>query len=329
MKTYLTLDYELFLGSITGSVELCLVKPMEYLCDLADKYQVKFTVFVDAVYLLALKRFRKYHKIDRDYATAVRHLLVLAQKGHAIGFHLHPHWAYSEYNGQNWITLPDHYKLSDIPLDEASAIIKESKYLLEEVVGMKVSTFRAGGFSIQPFEPYSAIFNECGLSADSSVIYGMYYNSDNQKYDYRNAPYKDKYQFYKDICAEDTNGPFAEYPIATHNVSPIFWWKLSLLRILRLNKEKHKTWGDGKPIETNSQSILSRLTRPQMSFACMDGYKSSLLINMRESQQKVFGQDACFVIIGHPKLTTPYSLKMLEQIIKKYVEVDDFMVLNQ
>jgi hypothetical protein len=327
MKIYLTLDYELFLGLTTGTVELCLIKPMEFLCNMADKYNIKFTLFVDSTYLYALKKFIKYQNIERDYNTVIEHLLFLKQKGHIIALHLHPHWFYADYNGNNWIVPPGHYKLSDIPFEKARDIITESKLLLEEVVDTKVSAFRSGGFSIQPFEPYIKIFDEIGIEVDSTVLRGMFYNSDNQQYDYRNAPDKDCYRFSKNICKEDDTGSrgVLEYPISTHTISPLFWWKLSLLRILRL--KSHKTFGDGKSIDTNSQSIISRLTKPQMGFACMDGYKSSQLFKMREQHFKEFGQEAHFVVIGHPKLATPYSIKTLESFVENSLVHHTFEVL--
>jgi hypothetical protein len=90
-----------------------------------------------------------------------------------------------------------------------------------------------------------------------------------------------------------------------------------LLRILK--SEKHQIFGDGKSVETTSQSILSRLTKPQMGFACMDGYKSSLLFKMREQQLKKYGQDSHFVIIGHPKLATPYSVKTVDKFVAESI----------
>jgi hypothetical protein len=324
MKIYLTLDYELFLGTFTGSVESCLIKPIEYLCDIADKRDIKFTIFVDAAYLLALRKFSKYQQLNRDYSTVVKNLSLLKQRGHAIGLHIHPHWFYADYNEENWILSPGHYKLPDIPFEEARTILMDSKALLEEIVDTKVSVFRAGGFSIQPFTPYAELFEKLDLKIDSSVLSGLYYNSDNQQYDYRNAPYKDYYRFGGNICEEDTNGQFSEYPISTHLVSPLFWWKLSLLRILKV--KGHETFGNGKSIESTTSSILSRLTKSQMGFACMDGYKSSLLFTMQEKHLKAFGKDACFVIIGHPKLATIYSIKNLDKFITDSFDRHSFEV---
>jgi peptidoglycan/xylan/chitin deacetylase (PgdA/CDA1 family) len=327
MNIYFTLDYELFLGSATGSVYSCLIKPMELLCNIVDRYNIKFTIFADATYLLALKKNDNYSSTERDYKDVVSHLRLLQKKGHSIQLHIHPHWMYSEYNGKEWNVMPNHYKLSDIPIEEANGIIKKSKELLEEIIDDKVSVFRAGGFSIQPFELYAEIFENLGLRIDSSVLCSMYYDSDNQQYDYRNAPDKYYYRFNENVCMDaGADGVFEEYPISTHIISPLFWWRLSLLRILKI--KGYHTFGDGKSVETTSQSIMSRLIKSQRGFACSDGYKSSLLFKMRDQQLKTFGQTANFVILGHPKLATPYSIKNLAKFIAKFVDIDTFQILK-
>jgi hypothetical protein len=179
---------------------------MEYFCNIADKYNIRFTVFVDATWLLALRKFIKYPRIEKDYNTVRQHLVFLKRKGYALQLHIHPHWCYADYIGSDWVIQPNHYKLSDLPSEDACNIIIQAKSLLEEIIDDNVSAFRAGGFSIQPFEPYSELFENLRLVLDSSVLAGLYYNSDNQQYDYRDAPYKDHYQFGKDICKEDRGG---------------------------------------------------------------------------------------------------------------------------
>ena len=57
MNCFITLDYELFLGEKTGTVDGCLVKPMDALLRVLDKYGIKANVMVDAAYLLRMKQF--------------------------------------------------------------------------------------------------------------------------------------------------------------------------------------------------------------------------------------------------------------------------------
>lgn len=52
MNVFFTIDYELFLGGNTGTVRNCLIRPLNALTELLDKYQIKLTLFVDAAYLL-------------------------------------------------------------------------------------------------------------------------------------------------------------------------------------------------------------------------------------------------------------------------------------
>jgi hypothetical protein len=313
MKIFLTLDYELFLGSHTGSVEKCLIEPMAKLCSTADKYGVKFTIFVDATYLLALKNHLDCPALQIDYRQIKAHLLHLKSSGHSLQLHIHPHWLHA------------HYRLSQLSKEEATHVITQSKQLLEEIIQQNIHAFRAGGFSIQPFEPYSKLFKDLELKIDSSVLPGCYYNSNNQQYDYRSSPAKDKYSFSKDVCEEDACGEFVEYPITTHSISFWFWWKFALLKLLK--GKKHIMMGDGISVETTAQSIFTRLTKSQAGFACMDGYKSSLLHKMKKQQEKRFGRDANFVVLGHPKLTTPYSIDKLDEFIGAYVNTDIFDTL--
>ena len=52
MNIYFTFDYELFFGSNSGTIENCIVKPTNELIKIANKYNVKFTFFVDSGFLI-------------------------------------------------------------------------------------------------------------------------------------------------------------------------------------------------------------------------------------------------------------------------------------
>jgi hypothetical protein len=65
-----------------------------------------------------------------------------------------------------------------------------------------------------------------------------------------------------------------------------------------------------------------------MGFVGMDGYKSSLLFKMREKHLKIFGKDARFVVIGHPKLATLYSIKVLDKFINESLAHHTFETLQ-
>ena len=56
MNIYITLDYELFFGPDSGTVENCIIEPTEQLLNIVDPLGVKFVCFVDSGYLLALEK---------------------------------------------------------------------------------------------------------------------------------------------------------------------------------------------------------------------------------------------------------------------------------
>ena len=56
MDIRISFDYELFFGSVSGSAKKCIIEPTQKLIDIASKYHVPFIFFVDAGYLVQLKK---------------------------------------------------------------------------------------------------------------------------------------------------------------------------------------------------------------------------------------------------------------------------------
>lgn len=327
MKILLTLDYELFLGSKTGTVKECLIEPMKAFLEGTEKYGAKFTIFVDATYLYKLKEYAsEYSQLYTEYTLITQHLQNLQQRGHEIQLHIHPHWFYSNFDGKAWKLDHDHYKLCDFPIEKAEILFLKSKQLLDEIIGKKTIAFRAGGFSTQPTVILKQLFNKAGIKIDSSVCPETYYNSPQQKYNYTHCPNKTMWYFYNDICREDINKHFLEIPITMYSISPLFYWKLVATRLLKLSK--HMTIGNGNSVKTTSESIYQRLTRKTLGMATIDGFKSSILKDIYKYHKSK--NNTTFCIIGHPKLATPYSINKLSdfcQYVKK--QNDEFVTISQ
>ena len=99
MNVFITIDYELFMGKISGSVEKCLITPMDNFTGMLDNYGIKTTVFVDAAYLLRMKQLRNENEnLRRDFELVSSHIKQMILQGHDIQMHFHRHWLYSEYN---------------------------------------------------------------------------------------------------------------------------------------------------------------------------------------------------------------------------------------
>lgn len=315
MKILFTLDYELFLGSRTGTVEECLVKPLNLYLDKVEKYGLRFTIFVDAAYLFALKRGAKLHeKLRHDFQTVSAHLLFLQERGHDIQLHIHPQWYFSTFTGTEWKLDVTHYKLSDVAEEEMQRLFRESKSLLDNLLGKQTIAYRAGGFSAQPTGKLTALFRQNDLLCDSSVCPGVKYSSNSQRYDYTTVPNKTFYRFENDICQEETNGGFLEIPITMHEVSPLFHWKLAFVRLAQKFglSSFHSTFGNGLGVVTTNESILERLSKRVNTMATIDGYKIQFLKAAISQQEKNSCDLMC--IIGHPKLATPYSVDCIESV---------------
>lgn len=308
MDILLTLDYELFLGSETGSVDNCLIIPMQKLQITAEKYGAKFTIFVDATFLYMLKQYSsKYDKAYKDFKTIRNHLCLLDSLGHDIQLHIHPHWFYSSFDGEQWELDHKHYKLCDLDLEDANRVFSESKNLLDEILGKKTKVFRAGGFSTQPTPMLRKLFESNGVLIDSSVCPHTSYHSSHQEYDYYNCPDTALYHFGDDICKEDSTSALIEVPISMYKVSPFYYWLLVVNRLLKV--KKHIKWGDGVSVQTTKDSIFERLTRYTYNMATIDGFKSLFLKDAYKNTKKN-GIDT-FCVLGHPKLATPYSIGKL------------------
>ncbi len=327
MKVLITLDYELFLGSRTGSVENCLTTPMQLLHNAVNEVGARFTIFVDATYLLRTKQLSigEPHLAD-EYARLTEHLSMLNEQGHDLQLHIHPHWAYSSYENGEWKLDPNHYKLVDLDREHAISLVTQAKELLDGIIGKKTRAFRAGGFSAQPTEMLTSIFSAAGLIADSSVCPGSVYDSLQQQYDYTHTPDKDIYHFGEDICKESAAGTFLEFPITMHRVSPVFHWKLVANRLTK--RPQHRTYGDGISVKTTNESIIARLTSYQNCQATIDGYKITFLPSAYRKHQAQHRE--LFTVMGHPKLATPFSVDRLRRFAQQVISSGDtFTTISQ
>ena len=327
MNITLTLDYELFLNDITGTVENCLIKPMKELQKICDKYKINITIFVDAAYLYKLNELRyKYPKLQKDYDKIVENIQWLVKKGLDVQLHIHPQWYYSEYNGDDWVLDWNHYKLSDMPKEYAFKMFKTSKLLLDKLVGYETSLFRAGGYSIQDFD-YVSCFKDNGIIGDSSVLPGSFIRHKTHSYDYRSASYG-VYKFDNNINKPVETGTFWEFPICATQAIPI-WKYRNIKKKWMLQTEPN--WGDGgdKPIVSKIGKIKALLSSFEL-FKHPHGtidYQSYFWLKESYEYTKPYGY---MTIIGHPKNFSASSLFYFDAFIKECQKNGDtFVTMHQ
>ena len=329
MKAYITLDYELFMGSKVGTIDNCLIKPMNALTEMLDKYDIKCNVFVDAAYLLRLYQLKENKIIEEQFKIVTQHISSLSKQGHAIQFHFHPQWLYSNYE-DGWVMDFDHYKISDMPLEDVKTLIPQAIELLQSYSYNKLKAFRAGGYSFPNASYFYEILRKYEINIDTSVLKGAKVQSKYQSYDYRNIPKESPYRFDRNLCVVDNGGYFTEYPISTNTLIGFRYCflKYKLSKIYKnINEHRDSKYGDGSPIGIPSEKIRSiiinikRLVTPNIISATIDGVFSLYLDNAYRNSINTINSKT-FVIIGHPKNLSEKSLSVFEKFITHHKELE-------
>ncbi len=309
---FLTFDYELFFGRKTGSVEKCLLEPTSRLMQLGEKFKAKFTFFVDVMYLMKLSSYQTDHGLRKDYTLILAQLTELINKGHDIQLHLHPHWLNAVYNGE-WHLDYSNYRLQNFSEEDVCEIIRSSVTYLESITNRKVFAFRAGGWCLQPFAKLNQPFVKNGVWLDSTVYHKGYNHSPTHYYDFRNAPDLDTWKFEQDPLLFEKNGFFTELPISSCTVSPLFFWRLLIIKTFF--HQKYLSAGDGEAISKSKSQLMRMMLLPTHSVVSVDGYKAAI-VQSAFKKSLAHGKEN-FVIIGHPKAMSKFSIDILEKFLSK------------
>ncbi|UCV05487.1 hypothetical protein [Dechloromonas denitrificans] len=313
MNFLISLDYELFFGRRTGSVEHCLVEPSEALCKAVHPYGGKLSFFVDVGFLLRLAaEAGKSDVLRREYSELCRHLERLQQQGHELQLHIHPHWEDTHWVDGNWQIDTQRYRLHDFAEEQITEIVSRyCKALAAFCPAGSICAFRAGGWVLQPFSKLAGALAANGIEIDSTVFENGQSESDTHLFNFCGAPQKSFWRFDDDPLLEVAQGRFLEVPIAAHPVTPAFFWKLAFLR--KLGRQTDKAFGDGTAIPLGRNDLLKKLLSRTWSVVSIDGRKVDFLEAAFERYARLGRND--FVVIGHPKALTRHSIRRLEQFL--------------
>ncbi|WP_179009484.1 polysaccharide deacetylase family protein [Winogradskyella forsetii] len=324
MKVFITLDYELFFGK-SGTVEKTIIEPTQKLVKILDKHNAKAVFFVDVGYLIKSEELEsKYPELKDSSKKVIKQIKELVAEGHDIQLHIHSHWEDAQFTNGQWVFPMTHYRLHSYSEEECIKIVKKYKNYLEAICGKQVNGFRAGGWCLQPFDKLKTAFLEAGIKFDSTVfkggrnIHGAHY------YDFNEIPEATKWNFSDDPCVIDDQGSFTEFPIASFKVSPLFFWKLIYYK--KFGGQKHHQIGDGYAISNGLWQKLRLLLTRSYTVVSVDGYKASLVQKAFLRQKKKY-KSGNFVIIGHPKAFSKFSLKKLDEFLikqKEQIEIKTF-----
>lgn len=318
MHVMLTLDYEVFFGSKSGSVQKTLIEPTDALFAAASRVDARLVFFVDAGFLVRLRE-RTDDEARQSYSAIRRQLDKMLEAGHEIQLHIHPHWEDSNWDGKKWQVNTSRYRLHDHSPSAIRSIVKSYKHELDVIAGAEnIFAYRAGGWVIQPFDSIREALWDSGIWLDSTVYAGGLETSETHSYDFRGAPLISRWRFENDPLVPAPTGRFLEVPIASYRLPPSFYWRLAWVK--KFGSARHKSFGDGSAIPLGKNDLAAKLFRSTYSVVSMDGYKASFIKNaFRDYQQKRLED---FVIIGHPKALSRYSIAELGHTLSKMDNVE-------
>ncbi|MDP2364678.1 MAG: hypothetical protein Q8M94_13025 [Ignavibacteria bacterium] len=341
-KIILTIDYELFLGKETGTVKDCMIEPTEKLSSILEKNGSSMTVFWDILhYYRLLQLENEYPVIKEDKLLIEKQILNLAKKGFDIQLHLHPHWLDSTYENGVWNFNYSRFKLHNLSqennpkdINTITGCVSITRKLIEELIrkeikNYKVTSFRAGGYLIEPFEKLRNAFLINNINIDSSVCPGLYNENKSSPYDFRSYPADSKYLFDSTPKFKTENGTFIEIPVTTIKLSGFrnFYYKV-LRKVKYPSLEAERKGGGVAGVKTaqrdsKTKNILASLLKSRF-------YQFTTDSNFREKFDFMFNKlpDNSTMIL-HPKLLNTHTIKLLDDYVSedkiRFISIQNYL----
>jgi hypothetical protein len=332
-----TFDYELYLGKRSGSVSKCMIEPAGKLMGLFGRKKLKMIFFVDTAYLLKLTEAAAFHdKAKEDLKRVKAQVKEMVQRGHYVFPHLHPHWLDAKYLPEinQWdLSNVNRYRFHNLNKEERKKLFASCMSFLSDLIhpydpDYKLNGYRAGGWSIQPFDDFKPFFEKHGIQYDFSVLPGIHCVSSAQCFDFRTEEkLPDHYSFEKDLIVPE-QGPFREFAISTIPQSGYVIDILERIRMKMMPRKIIASVGDGYSAvqELLSDSgtntpIIESGGREMASFDLLTSSKFQRYLDfIRENDYIQF--------ISHPKMLSLHNFTnmeaFLEDICANYSVESDF-----
>ncbi len=308
-RAILTFDYELFLGNDSGTALKSIIEPTDKILKLLKENGAKAIFFVDSTYLLALKKYN-----SKDLELISNQLKQIVKLGSCVELHLHPQWLDAKPKGEKWTFESfEHYRLHSLSKEKIEQLFIDGVEILEEITEQKVKAFRAGGWSITPFDLLEDAFLKSGIVLDMSVCPDFYKKElPMHYYDFRDMPNLEYYRFSDDVTKIDKSGKFLEIPVTTYSM---FGIDLAINNILKKLK-KDRIFGDGKGLDSaNVQgNIFKRLFQKNLRRATIEGQSSYFF---KKSLKKIKKRELLSYVI-HPKTLSSEALNNLEFLVQNF-----------
>ncbi|MEO8146883.1 MAG: glycosyltransferase [Bacteroidia bacterium] len=324
----LTFDYELFLGKRSGSIEDCMLNTTGIILKALRPYRVKAIFFVDTTYLIRLKeQALKSEACRNDYKAIATQIQQMISEGHYVYPHIHPHWLDAVYNEQTnqWdAENAKHYRFHNISETERAYIFDNSVQVLKEIIepvqpGYVIDSFRAGGWSVQPFSDFKPHFIKHDFKYEFSVLDRAYQFTEAQYFDFSNRPDKLIYHFDDDVCVESFKGRFTQFVNSTIELDDALQTKNRVVsKIMRLAKiENNKYNGQGQAPARK----LNINPKSEKGFPASGSGHFYLSIDLMTATylpayKNFFKQNYYMHFVSHPKMIKLQSIKQFVKFLE-------------
>jgi hypothetical protein len=322
----ITFDYELFLGKRSGSVENCLIEPTNQILKVLSKYNQKALFFIDTTYMLRLAEIKsQYQKALSDYNIICQQLIEIAQDGHWLLHHLHPHWLDADYIPEinQWDLSKNHrFVFSSICENEKDKIFNFSNEFLNHIykeakVNKQPNGFRAGGLFIEPFSEFFPYFKKFNIKNEFSVISNTFRNDNRFSYDFRGSPINRPYSFQNKIGVEDKEGDFMEYPISLMEINGFSKLRNSMIYRINTKNPEFRPFGDGNSFGHKAESTDIRKKIKDIFSMKLPASIEFLNSGNMSCYFNFIKKNDYFHLLSHPKLLTPISIKMFDRFLER------------
>lgn len=336
MYVSVTFDYELFFGNNIGTYDEVLFQPTYALIDALERKGVSATFFAD---VCSIPMAEKYHQ-DDYIAGFHKQIQYMKQHGQDVQLHLHPHWYYSVWDGEQWGFSNRGYRLHEFVKDgEINQIITDGINYLKGTLlpvdsNYECIAYRAGGFSMQPHEAITSALYDGGIRVDSSVAPQLYAKSEAIFYDYRHKIEKMNWHISDTTEWWENNEEgksLLEIPIATIDKSPV---SFVIRRVFAPNTVKLSLGPKrGSYITTHAR----RENKIRSYYKYIKGYNAiSLDAYAAEylymQTKRLYAKERCdnhvVAIIGHPKLVTDIYIENLCRYIDQIKKDPQFEFIS-
>jgi peptidoglycan/xylan/chitin deacetylase (PgdA/CDA1 family) len=327
-KILVTFDCELFLGKRSGSVANCMLLPTSKILNLLAKHQATAIFFVDMLYLCRLKKVaEKFSEAKNDFDLTERLLIEMAEQGHYIFNHLHPHWLDAIYDEQKNEWLLDNaskYTFESLSEIERESVFERTMNLLNEILNKASKNFtadgyRAGGLYIQPFTSFKNYFEKHGIKNDFSVLINAIGESDASADSFNfSGIAKNIYRFNNEVATEEENGAFTEYAMRFVEIPIVYRLLNSLFYRLFSKNKKHQRHGNGISTSNRIYSSTKKRFSSTETFAVEMLNEIKLPLYLKEVEQNNY-----LHLLSHPKLVSDYNLQVFDKLLGKLATMKD------